>query len=150
MLPRMARWIYKSQSTGICVSPFFSAPTINPHKATDNDFYRSIEDIFQCLSFSILLFLHTPKLLTLRHSILPTTRRQPALNFIIFIYLRRYNVVFMFLTYFLPIGAMTFTYATVGVELWGSQSIGECTQRQLDNIKSKRKVGNKYNHNCSV
>lgn len=35
---------------------------------------------------------------------------------------------------------MTFTYARVGLELWGSQSIGECTQRQLDNIKSKRKV----------
>jgi hypothetical protein len=48
----------------------------------------------------------------------------------------------MFLTYFLPIGAMTFTYARVGIELWGSQSIGECTQRQLDNIKSKRKVRN--------
>ena len=46
----------------------------------------------------------------------------------------------MFLTYFLPIGSMTFTYARVGLELWGSQSIGECTQRQLDNIKSKRKV----------
>lgn len=46
----------------------------------------------------------------------------------------------MFLTYFLPIGSMTFTYARVGVELWGSQSIGECTQRQLDNIKSKRRV----------
>lgn len=53
---------------------------------------------------------------------------------------RRYNVVFMFLTYFLPIGSMTFTYARVGIELWGSQSIGECTQRQLDNIKSKRRV----------
>ncbi|CAD7084718.1 unnamed protein product [Hermetia illucens] len=51
-----------------------------------------------------------------------------------------YNVVFMFLTYFLPIGSMTFTYARVGLELWGSQSIGECTQRQLDNIKSKRRV----------
>lgn len=35
---------------------------------------------------------------------------------------------------------MTFTYARVGLELWGSQSIGECTQRQLDNIKSKRRV----------
>lgn len=46
----------------------------------------------------------------------------------------------MFLTYFLPIGAMTFTYARVGIELWGSQSIGECTQRQLENIKSKRRV----------
>ena len=35
---------------------------------------------------------------------------------------------------------MTFTYARVGMELWGSQSIGECTQRQLDSIKSKRRV----------
>jgi hypothetical protein len=35
---------------------------------------------------------------------------------------------------------MTFTYARVGLELWGSQSIGECTQRQLENIKSKRRV----------
>uniref|UniRef100_A0AAG5CUZ0 G-protein coupled receptors family 1 profile domain-containing protein n=1 Tax=Anopheles atroparvus TaxID=41427 RepID=A0AAG5CUZ0_ANOAO len=51
-----------------------------------------------------------------------------------------YNIVFMFLTYFLPIGSMTYTYARVGRELWGSKSIGECTQRQLDNIKSKRRV----------
>lgn len=50
----------------------------------------------------------------------------------------------MFLTYFLPIGAMTFTYARVGIELWGSQSIGECTQRQLENIKSKRRVSDVY------
>lgn len=35
---------------------------------------------------------------------------------------------------------MTFTYARVGVELWGSKSIGESTQRQLDNVKSKRRV----------
>ncbi|XP_069700376.1 tachykinin-like peptides receptor 99D isoform X2 [Periplaneta americana] len=51
-----------------------------------------------------------------------------------------YNVLFMILTYFLPISSMTFTYARVGRELWGSQSIGECTQRQLDNIRSKRRV----------
>ncbi|XP_055643026.1 tachykinin-like peptides receptor 99D isoform X2 [Toxorhynchites rutilus septentrionalis] len=51
-----------------------------------------------------------------------------------------YNVLFMFLTYFLPIGSMSFTYARVGVELWGSKSIGECTQRQLENIKSKRRI----------
>ncbi|XP_063218369.1 tachykinin-like peptides receptor 99D, partial [Bacillus rossius redtenbacheri] len=51
-----------------------------------------------------------------------------------------YNVLFMILTYFLPIGSMTFTYARVGLELWGSQSIGECTQRQLENIKAKRRV----------
>jgi tachykinin-like receptor len=51
-----------------------------------------------------------------------------------------YNIVFMILTYFLPIGSMSYTYARVGLELWGSQSIGECTQRQLENIKSKRRV----------
>lgn len=51
-----------------------------------------------------------------------------------------YNVAFMVLTYFIPIISMTYTYARVGVELWGSQSIGECTQRQLDNVKSKRRV----------
>ncbi|KAJ9576106.1 hypothetical protein L9F63_007071, partial [Diploptera punctata] len=51
-----------------------------------------------------------------------------------------YNIIFMILTYFLPICSMTFTYARVGKELWGSQSIGECTQRQLENIKSKRRV----------
>uniref|UniRef100_A0A182YAM1 G-protein coupled receptors family 1 profile domain-containing protein n=1 Tax=Anopheles stephensi TaxID=30069 RepID=A0A182YAM1_ANOST len=51
-----------------------------------------------------------------------------------------YNIVFMLLTYFLPIGSMTYTYARVGLELWGSKSIGECTQRQLENIKSKRRV----------
>ncbi|XP_037296583.1 tachykinin-like peptides receptor 99D isoform X1 [Manduca sexta] len=51
-----------------------------------------------------------------------------------------YNVMFMVLTYFMPIMAMTYAYSRVGVELWGSQSIGECTQRQLDNVKSKRRV----------
>ncbi|XP_012231185.2 tachykinin-like peptides receptor 99D isoform X2 [Linepithema humile] len=51
-----------------------------------------------------------------------------------------YNVVFTILTYFLPIGSMTFTYARVGLELWGSQSIGEATARQLENIRSKRRV----------
>jgi tachykinin-like receptor len=48
--------------------------------------------------------------------------------------------MFMILTYFLPISSMSYTYVRVGLELWGSQSIGECTQRQLDNIKSKRRV----------
>ncbi|KAK6645153.1 Tachykinin-like peptides receptor 99D [Polyplax serrata] len=51
-----------------------------------------------------------------------------------------YNVIFMLLTYVLPIGSMTYTYTKIGMELWGSQSIGECTQRQLENIKSKRRV----------
>lgn len=43
-------------------------------------------------------------------------------------------------TYVVPIASMTFTYARIGIELWGSQSIGECTQRQMENIKSKRRV----------
>lgn len=46
----------------------------------------------------------------------------------------------MIITYFMPIGLMSFTYAMIGHELWGSQSIGECTQRQLEHIKSKRRV----------
>ncbi|XP_015377506.1 PREDICTED: tachykinin-like peptides receptor 99D, partial [Diuraphis noxia] len=50
-----------------------------------------------------------------------------------------YNVSFMIITYFIPIGLMGFTYAMIGHELWGSQSIGECTQRQLEHIKSKRR-----------
>ncbi|KAL0281394.1 UNVERIFIED_CONTAM: hypothetical protein PYX00_002393 [Menopon gallinae] len=51
-----------------------------------------------------------------------------------------YNVFFLLLTYVLPIGSMTFTYTKIGLELWVSKSIGECTQRQLENIKSKRRV----------
>ncbi|CAH1379658.1 hypothetical protein MTP99_003464 [Tenebrio molitor] len=51
-----------------------------------------------------------------------------------------YNVGFLFVTYVVPIGSMTFTYARIGIELWGSQSIGECTQRQMENIRSKRRV----------
>lgn len=49
----------------------------------------------------------------------------------------------MVVTYFLPIGSMTFTYMRIGIELWGSQSIGEATQRQLDNIRNKRRVSTK-------
>ncbi|XP_044585486.1 tachykinin-like peptides receptor 99D isoform X1 [Cotesia glomerata] len=51
-----------------------------------------------------------------------------------------YNVLFMVLTYFLPIGSMTYTYARIGLELWGSQSIGEITHNQLESIKGKRRV----------
>lgn len=46
----------------------------------------------------------------------------------------------MVLTYILPIGSMTFTYARIGLELWGSQSIGENTAGQLEGIRSKRRV----------
>ncbi|KAH1022773.1 hypothetical protein HUJ04_012118 [Dendroctonus ponderosae] len=50
-----------------------------------------------------------------------------------------FNVIFLVITYLVPILSMTYTYARIGIELWGSQSIGECTQRQMDNIKSKRR-----------
>lgn len=51
-----------------------------------------------------------------------------------------YNVLLMVLNYFLPIGAMCFTYTRVGVELWGSRSIGEINAKQLESIRSKRRV----------
>ncbi|XP_031332509.1 tachykinin-like peptides receptor 99D [Photinus pyralis] len=51
-----------------------------------------------------------------------------------------YNIIILVVTYVVPIASMTFTYARIGLELWGSQSIGECTQRQMENIKSKRRV----------
>ena len=40
----------------------------------------------------------------------------------------------------LPIMSMGYTYFKVGKELWGSQSIGECTAKQMESVKSKRKV----------
>ncbi|XP_050312828.1 tachykinin-like peptides receptor 99D isoform X2 [Anthonomus grandis grandis] len=51
-----------------------------------------------------------------------------------------FNVAFLVVTYLIPIISMSYTYARIGIELWGSQSIGECTQRQMENIKSKRRV----------
>lgn len=64
----------------------------------------------------------------------------------IFCVSHRYNVLFTALTYFLPICAMSFAYVQVGRDLWGSQGIGECTDFQLENIKSKRKVFGKIFH----
>ncbi|KAH9425964.1 Substance-K receptor [Dermatophagoides pteronyssinus] len=51
-----------------------------------------------------------------------------------------YNVIILLVTYMLPIASMSYTYFRVGRELWGSQSIGECTAKQMESIKSKRKV----------
>ncbi|KAH8342099.1 hypothetical protein KR059_012057 [Drosophila kikkawai] len=51
-----------------------------------------------------------------------------------------YNILIMILTYFLPIVSMTVTYSRVGIELWGSKTIGECTPRQVENVRSKRRV----------
>lgn len=51
-----------------------------------------------------------------------------------------YNILILILTYFLPIISMTVTYSRVGIELWGSKTIGEYTPRQVENVRSKRRV----------
>ncbi|XP_062124331.1 tachykinin-like peptides receptor 99D isoform X1 [Drosophila sulfurigaster albostrigata] len=51
-----------------------------------------------------------------------------------------YNILILILTYFLPIVSMTVTYSRVGIELWGSKTIGEYTPRQVENVRSKRRV----------
>lgn len=51
-----------------------------------------------------------------------------------------YNVVFLVLTYAIPMFIMIVCYTIMGRVLWGSQSIGEHTQRQIESIKSKKKV----------
>ncbi|KPJ06007.1 Tachykinin-like peptides receptor 86C [Papilio machaon] len=51
-----------------------------------------------------------------------------------------YQVLFFVVTYAVPMLGMTFFYSAMGRVLWGSRSIGELTQRQLDSIQSKRKV----------
>ncbi|XP_047984209.1 tachykinin-like peptides receptor 86C [Leguminivora glycinivorella] len=51
-----------------------------------------------------------------------------------------YQVLFFVVTYAVPMLGMTFFYSAMGRVLWGSRSIGELTQRQIDSIRSKRKV----------
>ncbi|XP_075215348.1 tachykinin-like peptides receptor 86C [Lycorma delicatula] len=51
-----------------------------------------------------------------------------------------YTLVLFFVTYVLPMAAMVGCYSAMGRELWGSRAIGVLTQRQVDSIKSKRKV----------
>lgn len=52
----------------------------------------------------------------------------------------RYNIVFLVLTYGIPMLIMVVCYTIMGKVLWGSKSIGEHTQRQIESIKSKKKV----------
>lgn len=42
---------------------------------------------------------------------------------------------------------MIVCYSLMGRELWGSRSIGEHTERQLESMKSKKKVRPFYNEN---
>ncbi|KAH6946476.1 hypothetical protein HPB50_013711 [Hyalomma asiaticum] len=51
-----------------------------------------------------------------------------------------YNVLFLVLTYVVPVTTMVVTYTSMGVVLWGSRGIGESTERQQNVLQAKRKV----------
>ncbi|VVC39653.1 Neurokinin receptor,GPCR, rhodopsin-like, 7TM,G protein-coupled receptor, rhodopsin-like [Cinara cedri] len=51
-----------------------------------------------------------------------------------------YNIMFLCVTYIIPLAVMAVCYTIMGKELWGSKTIGQMTQRHADSIKSKRKV----------
>ncbi|XP_067139073.1 tachykinin-like peptides receptor 86C [Centruroides vittatus] len=51
-----------------------------------------------------------------------------------------YNVVFLLVTYVIPMILMAITYSRMGSVLWGSARIGETTDRQETLIRSKQKV----------
>ncbi|GFX23365.1 tachykinin-like peptides receptor 86C [Trichonephila clavipes] len=51
-----------------------------------------------------------------------------------------YNIVFLIVTYIIPMSCMTVTYTWIGCILWGSKVIGENTDPQNHVIKSKQKV----------
>ena len=47
----------------------------------------------------------------------------------------------MLVTYFVPLAILSLAYIRVGMELWGSKTIGEYTgSRQEEALRSKRKV----------
>lgn len=52
----------------------------------------------------------------------------------------RYNILFLCVTYIVPLAVMAVCYTIMGKELWGSKTIGQMTQRHMESIKSKRKV----------
>ncbi|CAH1101024.1 unnamed protein product [Psylliodes chrysocephalus] len=51
-----------------------------------------------------------------------------------------YNISVTVCIYVVPVVAMIFTYSRISAVLWGSQCIGENTDRQMEIIKNKRKV----------
>ncbi|XP_060834975.1 tachykinin-like peptides receptor 86C [Rhopalosiphum padi] len=51
-----------------------------------------------------------------------------------------YNILFLCVTYIIPLAVMAVCYTIMGRELWGSKTIGQMTQRHVESIKSKRKV----------
>jgi len=51
-----------------------------------------------------------------------------------------YSILLLAVTYVIPLAVLAVTYTRVGVELWGSKTIGERTAGQDDSLRSKRKV----------
>jgi len=51
-----------------------------------------------------------------------------------------YSILLLAVTYAIPLAVLAVTYTTVGLELWGSKTIGERTAGQDETLKSKRKV----------
>ncbi|XP_022919260.1 tachykinin-like peptides receptor 86C [Onthophagus taurus] len=51
-----------------------------------------------------------------------------------------YQITFLAVTYVVPMILMLWCYTAMGLVLWGSKSIGEKTQRQIESINLKRKV----------
>ncbi|XP_043492831.1 tachykinin-like peptides receptor 86C [Polistes fuscatus] len=51
-----------------------------------------------------------------------------------------YNILFLNMTYLIPIVVMAVCYTLMGRKLWGSKFIGELTHNQKESMKSKRKV----------
>ncbi|XP_070161072.1 tachykinin-like peptides receptor 86C isoform X2 [Polyergus mexicanus] len=51
-----------------------------------------------------------------------------------------YNLLFLTVTYLVPMTVTAVCYACMGRKLWGSKSIGELTHYQKESMKSKRKV----------
>ncbi|XP_068200430.1 tachykinin-like peptides receptor 86C isoform X3 [Palaemon carinicauda] len=51
-----------------------------------------------------------------------------------------YNIVFFITTYLLPMLVIVACYFLIGRELWGSKTIGEMSEKQINSIRSKRRV----------
>uniref|UniRef100_A0A336K3G4 CSON002393 protein n=1 Tax=Culicoides sonorensis TaxID=179676 RepID=A0A336K3G4_CULSO len=61
-----------------------------------------------------------------------------------------YNIVFLTVTYAIPMVIMLVCYTSMGRELWGSRSIGEHTERQMESMKSKKKVVRMFIIVCTI
>lgn len=68
------------------------------------------------------------------------TSRVSLINKYNFVNRSRYNIIFMVMTYLIPVIIMGACYSRMSHVLWRSQGIGELSQRQTESIQSKRKV----------